>query len=131
MTASASVSEVVWTVLVLIGLGANSVGLWRAVVDERDRRREGLNGARAYVLHGHVLHAVAQVTTQLLFLVAGAIALVTEPTAVSRFYLSLALIAAVVVVALVGLYDMHARVVLRRLIDEEAHGKWRANGGIE
>lgn len=78
-TESASVPEIVWTLVTLIGFGVTLWGLWDAVGDLDYVRQHGLNGTRKLVAWSNVRAEAVGAAVLGLFASVGVVALFTPP----------------------------------------------------
>lgn len=77
----ATIIEIIWTLVTLIGVVANAWGCFDAIADKRWLKRVGLNGRRKTVARWHVMLNGALTWVQLAFLTAGVTACFSENTA--------------------------------------------------
>lgn len=94
---TASLLEVAWTALALVGVSVSALNGWDAIADLQLLKAQSRNGSALVIAKGIVRNEAIRLVTQSAFLTIGVIAMVlrnVDPYSGSRFFLAALFIAA-------------------------------------
>lgn len=113
---SASLAEILWSVMALAGVFIHLLTLWYAIDDERNRRSAGINGARQVVSTGALVRSVGRLLSSLAFSYVGVLAVFSTGRAGFN-PLVLAILFGAGIIVVLGAYDLFERQWLVRALD--------------